>query len=119
MVSRRSQSSGVLDPRERKLLRLALDRAAQPGEIRTSAIKLIESWRMRGVCVEHFDQTTATLTAAIDYGNKIVPFGRYKGERLRDVPADYLKWLAETDNIRARYPDVVKAVREILKRGVV
>ena len=34
---------------ELKLLTLALDKAAQPGEIRNSALKLIESLRRRGL----------------------------------------------------------------------
>jgi Putative quorum-sensing-regulated virulence factor len=118
MVCQRSQTSGLLDPRERKLLRLALDRAAEPGEIRNAAVKLIESWRCRGVAVEHFDEKTATLTIESDYARKIIGFGRYCGERIIDLPHDYLRWIVETPGIQEKYPDVVEAAAAVLKRGV-
>ena len=39
----------------------------------------------------------------------IMPFGKYKGERLGDVPADYLIWFAEQDWCE-QWPDLVDYV---------
>jgi hypothetical protein len=39
-------------PQEEKIARLALDPAAEPGEIASAADKLIRSWRERGMTVE-------------------------------------------------------------------
>lgn len=61
ILSRRAQSGGLLDERERKLLRLALDKAVAPGELRNCAEALIKSWRQRGVTVEDFDQKSQTF----------------------------------------------------------
>jgi hypothetical protein len=52
----------MLEPREAKLLRLALDPAAQKGEIAAAALKLIEAWRSRGLPVEELDRPAKALS---------------------------------------------------------
>jgi hypothetical protein len=119
ILSQRSMSSGcLLDEKERKLLRLALDKSVQPGELRNAASALVKSWRQRGVCVEDFDERTQTLTIESDYGRKIIGFGKFCGERIIDLPHDYLKWIVGTPGIQEKYPDVVEAALVVLKRGM-
>jgi hypothetical protein len=111
----RSETKGILGDLERKLLRLALDKGAAVGEIHNSAVKLIESWRSRGICVEDFEQSgTLTLDS---YGRKIVGFGKYAGARIGDLAHDYLKWMVGTPGIKTKYPDLVSAAAAILKRS--
>jgi hypothetical protein len=122
ILCQRSLSGGLLDERERKLLRLALDRAVQPGELRNAAEALIKSWRERGVTVEDFDEERQTLTIEIDHGRKIVPFGKYEGQRVGDVPHSYLKWLVgkmrQDARQRREYADLIYAMEWVLSRGV-
>lgn len=47
--------------------------------------------------------------------NDIIPFGRYKGTDVVDVPSSYLRWLCLTDDIDKRYPRLIKAADEELK----
>lgn len=35
-----------------------------------------------------------------------IPFGKYKGLDLDDVPADYLLWLGEQDWLEDKFPEV-------------
>jgi len=39
---------------------------------------------------------------------EIMPFGKHKGERIRDVPADYKRWLARQDDVD---PYLMKALK--------
>jgi len=86
----------LLNDKERKLLALALDSAAQPGELASAALKLIEAWRKRGLRIEEFDsQTPPPLASPKDYGLCIWPWpvnrdGPYKGKNFRSIPPDYL-----------------------------
>jgi Putative quorum-sensing-regulated virulence factor len=123
ILSQRSHSGALLDGRERKLLRLALDKAVQPGELRNAAEALIRSWRERGVTVEDFDHESQTLTIEIDHGRKLLPFGKYEGHRVSDVPYSYLKWLVgqmrQDARQRREYADLIFAMDWVLSRGVV
>lgn len=39
--------------------------------------------------------------------NDLMPFGKHKGKKMKDVPADYLIWIYENlDWLAARYPRV-------------
>ena len=37
-----------------------------------------------------------------------MPFGKHKGERVVDVPKEYLRWLRETTDIRGPLLDAVE-----------
>jgi uncharacterized protein (DUF3820 family) len=82
---------------EKKLLRLALDPAAQPGEIKTCAIKLVESWRRSGLTVEEvFGANHSQLAQqywAPDFGLCTLNFGKHKGKEFKDIPPSYFRWL--------------------------
>jgi hypothetical protein len=36
----------------------------------------------------------------------IMPFGKHKGKRLDEVPADYLLWLADQPEVKYKYPTI-------------
>jgi Putative quorum-sensing-regulated virulence factor len=79
---------------EEKLLRMALDPAARGGEITSSAAKLIDSLRRRGVRAEQIiigselaERTAIEKAAAVQ-----LHFGKHKGKPIADVPRDYLQW---------------------------
>jgi hypothetical protein len=84
---------------QRKLIRLALDPAAHPGEIQNCAIKLIESWRREGKHPEEiFGDDKPALAAAYqywapDYGLCTMRFGKHKEKQFKDIPPSYFRWL--------------------------
>jgi hypothetical protein len=99
---RTAATLGVFSPTEEKLLRLALDPAARGGEITSSAAKLINSLRRRGISAqktisgsELAEKTALEKAAAVE-----LTFGRYKGKPIAEVPRDYLQWaLANVANL--------------------
>lgn len=40
----------------------------------------------------------------------VLTFGKYKGQTLDDVPADYLLWLEEQDWVQEKFPKIVAYV---------
>ena len=36
----------------------------------------------------------------------LMPFGKYKDEKIGDVPASYLLWLGDQPDIKKRYPEL-------------
>ena len=49
----------------------------------------------------------------IDFTIKVMPFGQYKGNSFKEIPVNYLRWLATTKDMRE---DVKFAARKELKR---
>jgi len=43
--------------------------------------------------------------------NSLMPFGKYRGEKMANVPADYLIWIFENNKCT---PDVAKYIAENL-----
>jgi hypothetical protein len=116
----------VLTEREQKLLRLALDPAAPTGEYSVAATKFIESLRKRSFQVDQLTSPGRRAPKAKrarrkkppepDYGEYLMPFGRYKGYSLRHIYArdpGYLEWVAENCT---GWPRVVEAVRKFLEK---
>jgi uncharacterized protein (DUF3820 family) len=112
---------------ERKLLRLALSPSAQGGEITTSAIKLIEALRARGVEsseLENALEGNGTAEAIVpvaskpDWGLTRMPWGQHKGSMLMDIPFSYLRWALRT--WQADTPgrkELLEAIKNFLNQG--
>jgi hypothetical protein len=105
-------------PLEQKLIRLALDDAAAPGEVLNASVSLIKSLRKRGVRPEALLQPAAngvTRSAprqAPDYGSTILSFGKFRGFRIREVDPDYLRWVL--GNCQLSCPAICKAIQRFL-----
>jgi hypothetical protein len=94
-----------LEDMERKLLRLAVSPSAQGGEVTTSAIKLINTLRARGVESSTIEnalegsngaENTAPVHSKPDWGLTRMPFGQHKGSLFMDIPPSYLQWALRT-----------------------
>jgi hypothetical protein len=90
----------VLTSIELKLLRLAMDGEAAPGQISVGATKLIESLRKRGVSAEDIESTLATKGVfpkytKPDYGLIPCPFKKHKGELALDIDPSYLRFMID------------------------
>ncbi|VTU01341.1 : DUF3820 [Gemmataceae bacterium] len=46
-------------------------------------------------------------------GDFVLPFGRHRGQRLTDVPADYLQWVFDSPRTSAELKQIISAFREI------
>jgi hypothetical protein len=83
-------------------LKLALDPAAQPGEISNSATALIESLRRRNVDPHKI----LSQDKDPDYGLCIFAYGQHKGKEFREIHHTYpgylsyqLDWIQRTADI--------------------
>jgi len=112
----------------RQLLRPALCSSAQGGEITTSALKLIKSWRDRGVessSIETaFEGSAAELPVQLskpDHGLNMMPFGRHKGELFMDIPPydlrSTLRWINEAPDRAQRFKDLAQSIEQFLQQG--
>ena len=96
--TKKENPSGTFTDIEMKLLRLALDKGAYEGESDNAAIMLIHKLRERGVTADGLvfgstnNYTQTTTTAVTKCGNEKMTFGKYRNERIKDVPIDYLMW---------------------------
>jgi hypothetical protein len=90
----------VFTETEQKLIRLALDPAAQPGEVDVCATKLFGSLRRRGTRAEQIIQSFATATwAAREMSSArgyVMSFGRYRGHTVGELPLGYIRWALRT-----------------------
>ena len=110
---------------ERKLLRLALDRAARGAEVTTSAVKLIQSLRNRGVeslavetALDNDSDSHEIEISKPDWGLTMVPWGKYRGEMFSDIPPSYLRWarrwILEDEERTERFEDLAEAIEQFL-----
>jgi uncharacterized protein (DUF3820 family) len=109
-----------LRPIEAKLLRLAIDPAAQSGEIATSAEKLINCLRARGVSTAEVFRPAKAAPAPDDLTllrarNMRMPFGKHRRKRLCDVPLSYLRWAK--NNAEHMSSDLRDAISLVLKES--
>jgi hypothetical protein len=102
-----------------KLLKLALDPAAQPGEISNSAAALIESLRRR-----HVDphKVLNSQDKEPDYGLCIFPYGQHKGKEFRLIHHTYpgylsyqLNWIQSTPDVRAKFRELAISLERFLR----
>ena len=106
---------------EQKSIRLALNEAAQPGEIRNSAVKLLETLRRRRMRPETLilgrqlqaSQPKTTLATA---RRRVMPFGKHRGRQLEAIEPSYLRWsLRECSCLSLGLREAIKIV---LRGGV-
>ncbi|MDR1753414.1 MAG: DUF3820 family protein [Eubacterium sp.] len=98
---------------ETKLLRLALDKGAYEGEANTAAIMFIRKLRERGantddLFIQPHTQIKRQYRDISVYGYQRMPFGKYKGEMLYNIPRDYLIWvLKHCKNIKSNLKNAI------------
>jgi uncharacterized protein (DUF3820 family) len=107
-----------LRPVEAKLLALALDPAARGNEISTSAAKLINLLRARGVSAAEmlYGSTPTSTVAGATLARALatcMPFEKYRDHPLSDVPLSYLRWMY--DNCRNTSAGLRNAITIILE----
>jgi hypothetical protein len=112
--------SAQLDEKTIKLLVLALDPEAEPGEVDNAACALV-----RRLCNRYQDgypflneltgqpEQIGLLEPSTRYGETRMTFGRHKGERLRNIDPSYLMWAL--NNCENMDPYLRIAIRRYLK----
>jgi uncharacterized protein (DUF3820 family) len=50
--------------------------------------------------------------------NSIMPYGKYKGRKLADVPADYLLWMYSEGKLFAALEEYVEENMEAIKSNI-
>jgi hypothetical protein len=105
--------------KELKLLRLALDPAAAPGEIENCAVMFVKSLRKRGVKAEELETKDVVVyrtwsspnmqpsrpPKTKDWSEVTITWGKHKNKMLKQIPDDYLTWAAnwiDSDDERKR-----------------
>jgi hypothetical protein len=87
-------------PKERKLLLLATNGAAHPGEARNAAAAFVFSLKTRfgdgyNVLAKLEAHAESNHLSGVDYGHTILPFGKFRGSQIANVPPTYLIWVLE------------------------
>lgn len=103
----------MLNDVEMKLLRLALDKGAFEDEADNAAVLLIHKLRGRNASADEIisnPQFEVTGNISV-YGRVRMPFGKYRGEILADIPGDYLLWLLR--NCRSIKPELRYAIERV------
>ena len=84
-----------------KLLTLALNDAAKIGEWQNAAVAFIGAMRKSGTGIDAFTSPAWSAPAwsppPVWKRGVVMPFGSHKGERLSEIPTDYLQWLSTID----------------------
>ncbi len=116
--------------KETKLIRLAMDGAAHPGERDNCASMLIQSLLKRGIDSEKFINLSGPRVyephkekkqyqyhtngkhvcphcQGPDWGTYIMPQGKHQGKMLRDIPLDYLQYARHTWDDKKRITDSI------------
>src|SRR6478736_2479209 len=106
--------SFAFTPVEQCLIRLALDPAAAPGEIENSGAKLMLLLRRRGIEAEEVLQYSIQSSdpQAFKFGEILMPFGKNRGLRLREIDPGYLRWVHE--NCQDNHEDLCRAIGRFL-----
>jgi hypothetical protein len=114
----------TLTPLEVKLLSLVLDKQAAAGEVQTGAIKLVGSLRKRSVQAQDFELALIPIQAPEqrlrpDFGLTQMPWGRFKGRILADIPPDVVQqavdWAKSIPEVAARFYRFIDAAEKFLE----
>src|SRR5262245_22912695 len=87
-------------PKERKLLLLAVDRAAHAGEAPNAAVAFVRSlktrfWDGHQLLRELEQPARSRYSGGVDYGHTVMPFGKFRGSQIASVPPNYLLWVLD------------------------
>jgi hypothetical protein len=115
-----------LSDKEKKLLILAFDHAAEVGEALAAIRALAKVWVLKYpdgyklIQDLEFPEKVVVREKVIyrntsPYGDFELCFGKHCGERLRDVPVSYLLWILE--NFEDLWPETRKAIEKYLEGG--
>jgi hypothetical protein len=113
--------ASVFVSKEEKLIRLALDAAAAPGEIENASRALVASLRARGVRPEvlitgsELETKTAGEQTVSNPGAVRMPWGQYEGLRLDQIDVKYLRWCCWKCS-KAEIVPTIRAYLEQFKR---
>jgi Putative quorum-sensing-regulated virulence factor len=61
----------------------------------------------------HYLPQREPLNDFVHIGDVEAPFGKHKGMKLKDIPKDYLKWMA--DNTKSRWRELAKQMLDNTK----
>ena len=50
--------------------------------------------------------------------NSIMSFGKYKGEKMANIPAEYLIWLYENTNVYGEIKEYIRSNMDVLKSEI-
>jgi hypothetical protein len=84
---------------------------------------ILDALQRRGFSPSESEQIVRRLVGAgdaLDYlpgrhgGTAVMPFGKYRGTYIEDVPTDYLSWLLAQDWFRVKFPGVHRDVADLL-----
>jgi len=50
--------------------------------------------------------------------NSTMPFGKYKGEKMANIPADYLLWLYENSKVFGEVKQYIKDNLDVIKSEI-
>jgi len=114
--SKMPASSAFFAPTEMKLIRLGLNHDAADGETKNAGSLLLTSLRKRNIRPEDvLILSLASQRPAINYGEVLMSFGKFKGFRLKEIDPDYLRWIIENCELSA--PRICRAIRQFLAAG--
>jgi hypothetical protein len=114
----------ILSDKERKLILLAFDPAAQPGESVGAIRALAKQWipkyedghalikELEGSQSQSRPNNGKTRTATNPYAEFRLGFGKHAGEPLKNIPADYLVWTLH--NFKQLWPETRNAIERYL-----
>jgi hypothetical protein len=113
-----------LSDKEKKLLILAFDNAAEVGEAMAAIRALIKAWIQKypdGYClIQNLEAPEKVIVRERivyrnenPYGDFELNFGKHRGERLKDVPVSYLLWCLE--NFEGLWPATRRAIEGYLE----
>jgi hypothetical protein len=80
-----------------KCLNLALNHAAMEGEWNAAAIRFVAILRAANIGIDSINGDPVKKPAT---HSKVMPFGKFKGSAVADLPDWYLAWCLEQDFIK-------------------
>jgi hypothetical protein len=99
-----------------KILALGLNQAAPDGEWQSAAVRFFGVLRKQGAAPEQFVALTGNHSVNHPEASYVMPFGKYKGVPITDVPDGYIVWIWETMQLRDPLKSAIE--NELERRGI-